>query len=216
MDSSMKNSVLIVDDEKSNILYLNNILGADYEIYTSKDGRGAIELANEFLPDLILLDIIMPDMDGYEVFNALRASDKTKGIPIVFITGLSDSDNESKGLALGAEDYIGKPFIDEIVKLRVKNQLRIVNQMRTIIANELNEHKSRTKAEFLSRMSHEMLTPMNAIMGMTNVAQMEDDLDVIHGHLKVIENSSHDLLNLINNALDIAREEEISTPLFGY
>ena len=216
MDNSIRNSVLIVDDEKSNILYLNSILSADYEIYTAKDGPRALELANEFVPDLILLDIIMPDMDGYEIIKALKSSDATKDIPVIFVTGLSGSAEESKGLILGAEDYIAKPFNDEIVRLRVRNQIKIVNQMRAIIEQELAEHKLRIKTQFLSRINHEMLTPMNAIIGLTNVAQMEDDIDAIQGYLDTIESSSKDLLNLIQNVLELDEDEEKPTELYGY
>jgi len=132
MDNSMENKILIVDDEKSNILYLNNILGEDYEIFTAKNGQDAIDLAKEFQPDLILLDIIMPVMDGYDVFEALKEFDETKDIPVIFITGLSGIDSETKGLALGASDYISKPFNDAVVRLRVQNQLKIINQMKSI------------------------------------------------------------------------------------
>ena len=216
MDNSTKNSILIVDDEKSNILYLNNVLGADYEIYIAKDGPRAIELAKEFAPDLILLDIIMPGMDGYEIFEALKTSDTTKAIPIIFVTGLSGSADESKGLILGAEDYIAKPFNDEIVRLRVRNQIKIVNQMRAIVEKELAEHKLQMKTKFLSRLSHEMLTPMNAIIGMTKISQMEDDIDAIQDHLVTIENSSNDLLDLIQNVLELDEGDEKPTELFGY
>ena len=204
MDSSSKSSILIIDDEKTNILYLNRILSADYEIFTAKDGEKGLELVNEYLPDLILLDIVMPGMDGYEILASLKTSEKTKAIPVIFITGLTGDEHESKGLALGADDYISKPFNDEIVRLRVRNQIKIIKQMRTIIAQELTEHKSRTKAEFLSRMSHEMRTPMNAIMGTTSVAQIEDDVSTIQEHLKTIEKASREMMFLIDSMLDIA------------
>ena len=203
MNNTVRSRILIVDDEKTNILYLNRILSADYEIYTAKDGPKGIQLANKYLPDIILLDIVMPGMDGYEILSVLKSSEKTKAIPVIFITGLSGDDEETKGLALGADDYIVKPFRDEIVRLRVRNQLKIVEQMKTIIAKELTEYKIRTKAEFLSSMSHEMRTPLNAIMGMTNVAQMEDDVEVIQDHLKAIEHSSRDMLCLIDSMLEI-------------
>jgi len=145
----------------------------------------------------------------------LKASDTTKAIPIIFVTGLTSSADETKGLVLGAEDYIAKPYKDEIVKLRVRNQLKIINQMRAIIEKELAEHKLRIKTQFLSRISHEMLTPMNAIIGLTTVSQMEDDVDVIQGHLKVIENSSNELLKLIQNVLELDKDEEAPTELIG-
>jgi len=132
MEKQEKNSILIVDDEKSNLLVLNDILKNEYTIYMARDGNEAIGRANELIPDIILLDILMPGMDGYKVLSILKNSEKTKGIPVVFITGLSTSDDEIKGLLLGADDYITKPFVDMVVKLRVKNQLKILNQMRTI------------------------------------------------------------------------------------
>ena len=201
-DAGMKNSILIVDDQKNDIAYLNNILGTDYTVHTAKDGLTAIRLANEYMPDLIILDVVMPEMDGYEVLRELKASEKTKAIPVIFITGLSGSADETKGLALGAEDYIGKPFSDDVVKVRVKNQLKIVNQMRTIITKEVAERSVKEKAGFLSRMSHEMRTPMNAIMGMTTIAQMEDDVEVIQEHLKKVDSASQDLLRFINEAFE--------------
>ena len=127
-----KNSILIVDDEKTNLMYLNHILGADYLIYTAREAPEALERANQYQPDLILLDIIMPGMDGYEVLTSLKKNEKTKAIPVIFITGLGSSEDEMRGLILGAEDYITKPFSDAIVKLRVRNQIKMVNQMRAI------------------------------------------------------------------------------------
>ena len=94
-----KNSVLIVDDEKSNILVLTRILSREYTIFVAKDGEDAIEVANEYLPDVILLDILMPDMDGYDVITALKSSDKTQHIPVIFITGLNNPTTR-KGVSL--------------------------------------------------------------------------------------------------------------------
>ena len=213
MDSSSKNCILIVDDERTNILYLNRILSEDFEIITAKDGAKGVELANEYIPDLILLDIVMPGMDGYETLSLLKKEEKTKAIPVIFITGLTGDDNETKGLALGAEDYISKPFNDEIVRLRVRNQIKIVRQMRTIIENELTEYKNRTKLDFLSLMSHGMRTPMNAIIGMTNIALAENDAGSIHSRLKVIESSSREMMCIIDGMLDIAEINDDKTTL---
>lgn len=122
-----KNTVLIVDDEKVNIYTLTDILSPDYTIFTAKTGQDAIEIANNYLPDIILLDIIMPEMDGYEVIKHLKKSEKTKQIPIIIISGLSNAKSEEKGLSLGASDYIAKPFSSAIIKLRVQNQIQISN-----------------------------------------------------------------------------------------
>ena len=132
MEENKKNSVLIVDDEKANIMALTHILSQDYTIYAAKNGQDAIIAAEKYLPDVILLDIIMPDMDGYAVITALKNSEKTFNIPVVFITELGNPNYEEKGLSLGASDYIAKPFSPAIVKLRIRNQIKMLNQLRTI------------------------------------------------------------------------------------
>ena len=132
MDETVKNSLLIVDDEKSNIMVLTRILSSEYTIYAAKNGPDALEVANEYLPDIILLDIIMPGMNGYEVITILKSSDKTKEIPVIFVTGLNDAENEEKGLLLGAADYIHKPFRAVTVQLRVRCQIQMLNYIHTI------------------------------------------------------------------------------------
>ena len=132
MRDSKKNSVLIVDDESSNIMALTHILSPEYVVYAAKNGQKAIEAAGKYLPDIILLDIVMPEMDGHAVIGALKNDEQTRDIPIVFITGLSNADDEEKGLNMGAADYISKPFSPAIVKLRVKNQIKMLNQIRMI------------------------------------------------------------------------------------
>jgi PleD family two-component response regulator len=125
MEKTEKNSVLIVDDEKTNIVALTGILKNDYTIYAATNGMDAIETAKEFLPDVILLDIIMKDMNGYEVFSRLKHDEKTREIPVIFTTGLASIDDEEKGLNMGAADYITKPFHPPIVKLRIRQQLQL-------------------------------------------------------------------------------------------
>jgi len=127
-----KNSLLIVDDENMNLKVLTHILGSEYTIYTANNGISAIEKAKEYTPDLILLDILMPDMDGYMTLCELKKIEEIQKIPVIFITGLNSEEDEEKGLSLEAADYITKPFSAMIVKLRVRNQIQIVNQMRTI------------------------------------------------------------------------------------
>ena len=132
MEETKKNSVLIVDDESANIMALTHILSPDFTIFAAKNGRNAIAAAEKHSPDVILLDIIMPGMDGHAVIKELKASERTCEIPVVFVTGLSGSDSEEAGLTLGAADYISKPFNAATVKLRVCNQMKILNQMRLI------------------------------------------------------------------------------------
>ncbi|MCL2026807.1 MAG: response regulator, partial [Leptospirales bacterium] len=131
MNEAKKYSILVVDDENSNIMNLTHILSQDYTVYAAKNGANAIRAAETYLPDVILLDIIMPDINGYDAISVLKNSEKTKNIPVIFITGLSDADDEEKGLALGAADYLIKPFSPALVKLRVLNQIKLIEQFRT-------------------------------------------------------------------------------------
>ncbi|KWT92029.1 diguanylate cyclase domain-containing protein [Candidatus Magnetominusculus xianensis] len=126
--STDKQKILIVDDMPMNIKILNEVLQEDYLTYYATGGRQAIEMAKVLDPDLILLDIIMPEVNGYEVYRAIQDDDNPAGIPIIFITAMDDDIDESYGLNIGAVDYITKPFNPSIVKLRVKNQLELKKQ----------------------------------------------------------------------------------------
>ncbi|MCL2792663.1 MAG: response regulator [Spirochaetaceae bacterium] len=147
MNKVEKNKVLIVDDEKSNLEVLVNILSLEYTIYMTKSGSAAFDMASRYMPDIILLDILMPDMSGFEVLTALKASDKTRHIPVIFITGLNRVEDEEKGLDMDASDYIHKPFSGKIVKLRVRNQIKIVNQIRAIEEYAQNMQLTLSKME---------------------------------------------------------------------
>ena len=121
--------VLIVDDERFNINVLVELLRPDYVTMVAKNGKQALKLArSDTPPDLILLDIMMPGMDGYEVCRRLRQEPLTENIPIIFVTALDEVESEEKGLELGAVDYIVKPISPLLVKLRVKNHIRLKQQ----------------------------------------------------------------------------------------
>ena len=121
-----KQTILIVDDERANLIVLNDLLKAEYHVLPAKSGTQALERIKTESPDLILLDVNMPEMDGYEVCRQLKSQERTRNIPIVFVTTLDSLENEEKGLLLGALDYISKPFHPPIVKARVKNILTFV------------------------------------------------------------------------------------------
>ena len=132
MSKSVDNSILVVDDEAANHTFLTHLLSPEYTVFVAKNGQSAIKIARSVSPDLILLDILMPGMNGYDVFGALKSFDETRDIPVIFITGLNSNEDEKKGLAMEAVDYISKPFDKDIVRLRVRNHIKIVNQIRTI------------------------------------------------------------------------------------
>ena len=120
--------VLLVDDEKVSLKILSDLLKDDVDIALAKNGIQALDKISQVKPDLILMDVLMPGIDGFEVTKKLRANKATESIPVIFITGLNSAGEEERGLNLGAQDYIHKPFSPEVVKARVDTQLKIVLQ----------------------------------------------------------------------------------------
>ena len=176
MDGGKENSLLIIDDEKVNLKILTHILSPDYTIYTATNGANGIKIAREHLPDLILLDILMPEMDGYETLAEIKKYEKTKKIPVIFITGLDSEKDEEKGLALDAADYIIKPFSSLIVKLRVRNQIQMLNQLRTI--EYLSMHDQLTQLPNRRSFDERLRMEWNqAIREQTPISILMTDLD---------------------------------------
>ena len=124
--STTQKKILVVDDTPENIHVLAGILEDQYEVLIAAGGQKALKIAS-MVPDIdmVLLDIMMPDMDGYEVCTRLKSDRSTAGIPVIFVTALAAEENEAKGLALGAVDYITKPFNPALVSARVKNHLEL-------------------------------------------------------------------------------------------
>jgi len=118
-------NILIVDDARLNIMIMTDILADDYKIFCATSGKEALDIVMSQSIDLILLDIIMPDMDGYEVCKRLKSDQQSKNIPLIFITAMTNIEDETKGLEMGAIDYIFKPVSAPILKARVKNHLEL-------------------------------------------------------------------------------------------
>ena len=122
--ATREQTLLIVDDDPGNIQLLIELLGLDYKILVANSGEKALKIAaSNQRPDLILLDVVMPEMDGYEVCLRLKQNDATKDIPVIFITARGAEDDEAKGFELGAVDYIAKPFSNVVVKARLRTHL---------------------------------------------------------------------------------------------
>jgi serine phosphatase RsbU (regulator of sigma subunit) len=125
MTAEMK-TVLLVDDEPANIQIVKSILRDTYKTRIATNGAKALELANQVpVPDLILLDVMMPEMDGYEVCSRLKLADHTRDIPVIFLTGQTEIEDETKGFDVGAVDYIHKPFSPAVVRARVRTHLTL-------------------------------------------------------------------------------------------
>ena len=126
LDSSHgKPKLLVVDDQPINIQVMHQIFGGDYQVFMATNGPQAVALCQSNPPDLVLLDIVMPGMDGFEVCSLLKASDLTCNIPVIFVTAHTDAAQETHGLSLGAVDFIAKPVNPAVVRARVKTQLTL-------------------------------------------------------------------------------------------
>ena len=147
------NRLLIVDDEPANIQLLSGILQDDYLLTAATRGQKALELATAQLPDLILLDMVMPEMDGVEVCKALKAEEKTRDIPVIFVTSMTDVENEERGLEAGAVDYIHKPVSPPVVRARVKihiqNYLTVKFLEGLLSDRDMSMEEAKTQAESL-------------------------------------------------------------------
>ena len=147
-----KQKILIVDDLTSNIKILHDVLKQDYTLFFATNAKDAIQSIKLKNPDLILLDIIMPDLDGYSVCKKLKSDPETSHIPIIFITAKNSPEDEAKGFEIGGVDYIVKPFNRIVVLARVKNQISLhwhkqqLEQPRQQIVNLMNELKKTQEA----------------------------------------------------------------------
>ncbi len=161
-DLSRRPTLLIADDEPTNLQVLRQILQADYRLLFAKDGAKAVELAHSEKPDLILLDVMMPTMTGHDACRALKADASTRDIPVIFVTAMADTEDEARGFELGAVDYIVKPVSPPIVRARVRTHLSLVRmdelrETRMQIIERLGraaEYKDNETGLHVIRMSH--------------------------------------------------------------
>ena len=147
-------TILLVDDTPENIDILKGILGREYKLKVALNGKRALKIASDSPPDLILLDIMMPEMDGYEVCTRLKENRETRSIPVIFVTAKSQEIDESLGFEVGAVDYITKPVSPLLVKARVKTQLALANQNR-ILEQKVKERTAEleeTRLEIIRRL----------------------------------------------------------------
>jgi signal transduction histidine kinase len=180
------------------------------------------DLLEHVHPDLILLDVEMPEMNGYEAIEKLKSNDKYRETPVIFLTSMSEAKSEMEGLQLGAVDYIRKPFAALLLLQRIKTHISIMEQEREIkdllelktkevslreLAEQEAQNASRAKGEFLSHMSHEIRSPLNAVIGMINIATDENDIDSIKLYLGKADNAAKHVLGVINDILDMSKIE---------
>ncbi|MGB7444976.1 MAG: response regulator, partial [Coleofasciculaceae cyanobacterium] len=219
-----KGNILIVDDTLESLQLLSNTLSEQgYKVRGAAKGKMAIRTASISPPDLILLDIKMPEINGYEVCEELKAEEKTSNIPVIFISALDEVIDKVRAFQVGGVDYITKPFQVEEVLARIEHQLMIRRlsgqlqaqneQLQLEIqerkkAEEAAEAANQAKSEFLANMSHEFRTPLNIILGFTQVMNRNHQLSSEQREcLEIISRSGEHLLELINDVLDLSKIE---------
>jgi diguanylate cyclase (GGDEF)-like protein len=161
--------ILIIDDTPANIATLNETLKEEYEVYFATSGAEALKVAVALVPDLILLDIMMPVMDGFEVCRKLKATEQTCRIPVIFVTAAVSPEEEARGLECGAADYILKPISPPVVALRVRNHLELTRRSRMLEA--LSEELARKNRQL------QMLARMDGLTGLANRRFLDETLD---------------------------------------
>ncbi len=225
MVDKIKFNVLIVDDRPENLLSLEGILESeDLNIIKANSGNEALSIMLENDISLVLMDVQMPGMDGFEVAEIMRSSEKTKFIPIIFVTAISKQRQHIfRGYETGAVDYLYKPLDLEILQSKIKafieffqhkNALEETTRKLAKTINELNsakkiaEEATTAKSSFLATMSHEIRTPLNGIIGMAELGLMDDEINTIQKErLLDIKTSGESLLEIINEILDISKIE---------
>ncbi|QWV94388.1 hybrid sensor histidine kinase/response regulator [Geomonas oryzisoli] len=200
-----RQTVMIVDDTPANIEILSESLGDDYELFFATSGLDALELIRAEKPDLILLDIMMPGMDGFELCGILKGDPCTRDIPVIFVTAMIEEEQEIKGLELGAIDYLTKPISPHIVRARVKNHLEL-KRYRDLL-EQLASAADRAKKEFLRSVSHELRTPLTPIIGMTDLVLNQEEDDNKRKYLGMVQKSAARLLGIVEDLIETSRLE---------
>ena len=224
-------SVLVVDDTPTNLHLLSRMLRDwGYEPRPVLSGALALRAARAEAPDLILLDITMPEMDGFQVCEQLKADESLKDIPVIFISGLTDTTDKVKGFSVGAVDYVTKPFQPQEVKARVRTHLMIRSLQRELRehndqleelvakrtaaleeANQRLKQAGRLKDEFLGMISHELRTPANGVLGIGDlIITLCPPSDALSLYNDLFVSSSTRLVNLIEDATLVASLENMA------
>ncbi|MBL8148869.1 MAG: response regulator [Blastocatellia bacterium] len=206
----MKGNIFIVDDSINNLTLLEIILKTrGYTVKKAKSGREALDAIRQEPPDLVMLDIMMPEMDGYDVCRTLKSEELLKDIPIIFISALDDPFDKVKAFEVGGVDYVSKPFHAKEVIARVEVQLKIRLLQKDLEKQRLEAiEANRAKSLFLSNMSHELRTPLNAILGFAQLMQRDPDLNEDNREkVSIILRSGEHLLTLIDDVLSLSKIE---------
>lgn len=216
MDEKETARLLIVDDIILNLDILSTMLRKNgYTVWEATSGEEALELITTELPDLILLDISMPKMSGYEVCERLKADQRTKDIPVIFISSFSEIQNKVRAFEVGGVDYVTKPFRVQEVVARVQAQLTLYRQRRQIeqlLEKERNyyEQLNKMRDELMHTTTHDLKNPINLILGYASLLQEQESVQqdaIAKEFLHEIQRATNRMLSLVTDLLDLAQIE---------
>lgn len=203
-------TILIVDDTPDNLTLLSQLLKDDYRIRLAQNGAKALEItSSDNPPDLVLLDIMMPDMDGFEVAKRMREHPSSEGTPVIFVTAMTSDDARMKGLDLGAVDFITKPIDPQALKHRVRNFMRYV-QMRKDLQYEYDNmvEISQLKEDVAHITRHDMKGPLAGVLGLLQNLIEDDSVGRRQlEQLKLVEETALQVLNMINLSAELLKIE---------
>ena len=209
-DASDRKTILIVDDIAENIQLLRSILSVSYRIKIATTGEKALALTDcSDPPDLILLDVMMPGIDGYKVCREIKKRENTKSIPVIFVTALEEATDEAEGFAAGAVDYITKPVTPAIVVARVATHLALRQALADLEKqNAVLSENVRLREQVERIMRHDLKTPLTAFIGIPALLKKRSDLpaDVMES-IRMLEKSGVKMLDMINKSMDLYKME---------
>lgn len=219
-DVNVKELILVVDDQPTNLKVISGVLNNKYALSVANSGERALKILETLKPGLILLDIMMPGMDGFQVCRALKQNEKTRDIPVIFLSAKTETDDIIKGFEIGAVDYIFKPFNPREIKVRIQNHLNLSNAKRKIEEQNIELEKFKSELEFtngelqksvaekdkfFSIIAHDLKTPFNGLLGLLQILTEENHKISETSKNEMIETlyqSTKNVYSLIENLLE--------------